>query len=396
MARKRADGKRAPGVQSKKGKLYIFTPEIVIENGVKQYKSKWVATGLDNTDENVRKALELRDNLMKRKAVGYIDTNIKVPDYIDAFLSAKERIVANTTYAAYTQRCQPINVFFSNVKVRDVTTARVEAFFDLLAGSGKYQIRTLKDIKAVFNSIMSEAVKDGLLVFNPVAEATLSKSILERSTKEAKDDDFFTYQEAESFLSYVKTHELYEYFYMTLFFGLRREEALGLRWSAFNLDAKEFVINHTVTKGTRVNRLNTTKTLSSKRTYPLTDEQVSMLLKLKDRESINRKLLGSVYHDNDYIFKHEDGSLYYPDYPSKAFRKIIKRHPDLPQGITLHGLRASCVSILVHEGGFDLKSIQNWVGHADINTTLKIYTKVKNDDAKREISAGMQNIIHLK
>ena len=395
MARKRADGKRAPGVQSKKGKLYVFTPEIVIENGEKQYKSKWVATGLDNTDENVKKALELREKLLKRKSVGYIDTNIKVPAYIDTFLSTKERIVANTTYAAYMQRCQPIKEFFANVKVKDITTARVETFLDFLAGSGKYKIRTLKDIKAVFNSIMSGAVKEGLLTFNPVSEAQLSKSILERNAKDAKDDDFFTYQEAEAFLSYVKTHELYEYFYMTLFFGLRREEALGLRWSAFNLKAKEFVINHTVTKGTQVNRLNTTKTASSKRTYPLTDEQASMLLALKDRESTNKKLLKSAYHDNDYIFKHEDGSLYYPDYPSKAFRKIVKRHPNLPQGITLHGLRASCVSILVHEG-FDLKSIQNWVGHADINTTLKIYTKVKSDDAKKEISAGMQNVIHLK
>ena len=67
----------------------------------------------------------------------------------------------------------------------------------------------------------------------------------------------------------------------------------------------------------------------------------------------------------------------------------------LSQGITLHGLRSSCVSILVHQG-MDVKSIQKWVGHADIDTTLRIYAKVKDKEAKREISDAMNGIISLK
>ena len=128
---------------------------------------------------------------------------------------------------------------------------------------------------------------------------------------------------------------------------------------------------------------------------PLTEEQVKMFKHLKAKETENRDLFGSAYHDNDYIFKHEDGSLYYPDYPTKAFGKLIKAHPELPQGITFHGLRKSCVSILVHEG-YDVKRIQKWVGHADIDTTLKIYAKVKDKEAKQEILNGMNNIIKPK
>ena len=58
----------------------------------------------------------------------------------------------------------------------------------------------------------------------------------------------------------------------------------------------------------------------------------------------------------------------------------------------VHGLRTSCVSILVHEG-FDVKSIQKWVGHKDIETTLKIYAKVKDKEAKQEILKGMNSLI---
>ena len=41
----------------------------------------------------------------------------------------------------------------------------------------------------------------------------------------------------------------------------------------------------------------------------------------------------------------------------------------------------------------DFKSIQNWVGHADYSTTLKIYTKIKDMDSKKEISEMMGRIL---
>lgn len=141
-----------------------------------------------------------------------------------------------------------------------------------------------------------------------------------------------------------------------------------------------------------VNRLNSAKTNASIRQYPLTDAQVEMFRSLKEKEKQNRKLFGDDYVENEYIFKHQDGKPYYPDYPTKAFAKIIKRNPELPQRVTFHGLRSSCVSILVHKG-YDLKGIQKWVGHADISTTLKIYTKVKENIAKLEISQGMDSFM---
>ena len=77
------------------------------------------------------------------------------------------------------------------------------------------------------------------------------------------------------------------------------------------------------------------------------------------------------------------------------WKEIIKKIPELPQGITFHGLRKSCVSILVHQG-MDVKSIQKWVGHSDIDTTLRIYAKVKDKEAKMEISDKMNDIIQIK
>ena len=46
--------------------------------------------------------------------------------------------------------------------------------------------------------------------------------------------------------------------------------------------------------------------------------------------------------------------------------------------------------------GYDVKSIQKWAGHEDINTTLMIYAKAKDKEAKSEILKGMDELIKPK
>ena len=52
------------------------------------------------------------------------------------------------------------------------------------------------------------------------------------------------------------------------------------------------------------------------------------------------------------------------------------------------------MSTLVHNN-CDVKYIQEWVGHADIATTLKIYARVKQKEAKHEVAEKMNTIIPL-
>ncbi|MCR5461203.1 MAG: hypothetical protein K6F51_15170 [Acetatifactor sp.] len=63
--------------------------------------------------------------------------------------------------------------------------------------------------------------------------------------------------------------------------------------------------------------------------------------------------------------------------------------------VTDLGIFFDNMTLLVHEG-FDIKQIQKWVGHADPETTLKIYSKVKSGQAKEEISAKMSSLIQLQ
>ena len=398
MARHTKDKAKAKGIHSKKGFLYIVTSQTVLKDGVKKSEKIWKATGLKDTPENVKKASEMRAQLLAvdNRKYSIIDRNISISSFTDQILEKKKREVADTTYAAYINRAQRIKAYFGEMKIVEINEKLIEKFLDSLFSDNNLSPRTVKDTKVFMATVMDDAVSDGIIKYNPVKNVRINKNLAAKHTKDKNpDEEFFSYTEAQLFLNRIKDFILYELFYITLFFGLRREEVLGLRWSAVDLKNKIMRICHTVTKGTMINRLNDTKTESSDRFYPLTDEQVDMFVRLKKKEDANRKLFGKDYFDSDYIFKHEDGTLYYPDYPSKSFRKLIKKIPELPQNITFHGLRKSCVSILVHED-MDVKSIQKWVGHRDINTTLKIYAKVKEKEAKMKVSDAMKGIISLK
>lgn len=396
MARPKKSGKRATGIQGRSGYLYIIKNNYIIKDGSKTLEKQWISTGLKDAPENIKKASEMRSRLLNKKEAKSTDRNISLSEYADGFLEKKKREVSDTTLSSYFYRANRIKNYFGDTKVKDLNETMVENFLDDMFKTYKVQRRTVKDTKVLLSSILEQAVKEGLIATNPAKEVVINKNLANKYAKEKDtDEEFFSYEEAQHFLDAIKDHELYELFYVTLFFGLRREELLGLRWSALDFKNKTMSINHTVTRGTVINRVNSTKTDSSTREYPLTDEQIEMFKRLKDKENEYRQLCGNNYYESDYIFKHVDGSLFYPDYPSKLFCKLIKKIPELPQDITFHGLRSSCVSILVHQNK-DVKSIQKWVGHADINTTLKIYAKVKDKEAKREISDTMTGIIPLK
>lgn len=394
MARKKKDGRRATGIQGKKGHLYIVTKQPIFENGKKIYKTNWIATGLMDNDVNLPKAIALRENYINKKQLVLYDRQIFLSTYADLWLSEKQRSIADTTYSSYYYRIKVIKELLPNIKVKELNEKYVSDFLDDLFLIKKASPRTVKDTKTVFSRLIDDAVEHGIIHYNPVKNTKVNKQLSNKAEAiQTVDDDFFNYEEVNRFLELVKNHELYELFYFTVFFGLRREEVLGLRWSAVDLKSGYMKIAHTVTKGFHVNRDNTTKTEASRREYPLSQQQMSMLASIKERQKRNRNLFRNDYYDSEYVFTHQDGKLYHPDYPSKAFKKVIKRNPDLPQRITFHGLRASCVSILVHFGN-DIKTIQDWVGHADVETTMKIYAKVKSRESKKTILETMSSIIN--
>lgn len=165
---------------------------------------------------------------------------------------------------------------------------------------------------------------------------------------------------------------------MAGYYGLRRGEIVGLKWSNIDFEYGTITIKHTVSYVTLDGRStlvakDRAKTKKSIRTLPLVPPVREMLIKMKDMEEANKRFFGENYYyrDDDYVYKNEMGKLISPDYVTQNFAIQIKKIKSLKK-IRFHDLRHSCAALLRHEG-VPMEDIQKWLGHSQITTTESIY-----------------------
>ena len=186
-----------------------------------------------------------------------------------------------------------------------------------------------------------------------------------------READFYTVDELQEMFDCLKDEPLYPLFYLTAIYGLRRSEVLGLKWDSVNFKARTLTIKHTVVIYTITVEKDSTKNDASFRSYPITNEVMDILLSLQQKEAENRTLFGKEYIENDYIFKWDNGKPYSPDYVTQKFSKLLAQH--------------NC---------FLLKDIQEWLGHADIQTTANIYAHL-DVERKNKIAKSMSNAFNF-
>ena len=95
---------------------------------------------------------------------------------------------------------------------------------------------------------MKKAVIEGLITRNPADGVPLA-------TKDNPQQDeyvFLNREEANALLKAFEGNALHEIVFVTLYYGLRRSEALGLKWSAIDFENNTLTIEHTVVKGSTI------------------------------------------------------------------------------------------------------------------------------------------------
>lgn len=356
-------------VQVKHGKYYLALNTYV--DG--RRKITWVPTGLP-ADGNKREA-----ERMLKEYLGEADPPEVGPSsdelfstYLDRWLGIVSFRVDSVTLEGYTHLVKRhIAPYFEKQKVavKDVNRRMLQTFLDgklkcgRLDGKGGLSPKTVHELRSVLNQAFNEAIIDELITTNPC-------TLLRLPPKGKYVAQFYTLEQLDTLLTVARDEPLYPLIYLAVVFGLRRSELLGLRWESVDFENRTLLINHTVVRVMTMVEKDKTKTQSSLRSFPMSDDVCTLLHDLKCTQEQNRKLLGSRYHTSDYVFCWPDGRPYGPDYVSWKFKSILLKN-GLPP-IRLHELRHSCASLLINNG-FGLKDIQEWLGHADIGTTANTY-----------------------
>ncbi len=336
-------------------------------------RQRWISTGLSVKGNKRRAAQLLQETLQQyQQQSGILPSSIRFSDYIRHWLEQVRRRVDEVTYQGYeTLAKSHILPYFdqSGLLLQQIARADLQAYLDEKAshgrkdGKGGLSPRSIRLHKNILHQTLNEAVKNGLITSNPC-------QLLDLPSVPRYEAGFYTCEQLKALLQAAKGDPLYPLIQIAILYGLRRSELLGLKWDSIDFVQKALTVRHTVSKVTKAVAKDKTKTASSYRSFPLTEEAALIFRQLKAEENRNRRLMGAAYQENDYLFKWPDGRPFPPDYVSHHFSRLLKNH-DLPH-IRFHELRHSCASLLLNSG-FTLKDVQEWMGHSDISVTGNIY-----------------------
>ena len=201
----------------------------------------------------------------------------------------------------------------------------------------------------------------------------------------------YTAEQANKLLEVIHGEVLEPVIMLGLLFGMRRSEALGLRWSDINFKNQTIVISNTMTQMRTLLIDEHTKSFTSHRMLSVMDDVIGYFKRLKTQQEANKREYGDKYHDSDFVCVWPDGRIILPGYVSHNFKKLLAKY-DLPE-IRFHDLRHTAGSLLLAQG-VNIKQIQEFLGHSDVTTTLNIYVHT-DEEAKKETAAAMGKVLNL-
>lgn len=353
-------------------------------------KQKSVSTGLP-VKGNKRRALEFLENLKRtyetKESMENMDgSRLLMTDYMDEWLKIVKPLVERATYKSYDNMVSArIRPHFEklNLLLTEVEPKHIKMLYDEILEQG-YTTNTVIHYHAVLHQALAYAVKNDYILSNPADR-------VKRPKKNKHISSFYTKEEILTLLDIAKDDPIYIPIVLSAYYGFRRSETLGMRWSAIDFENKTITVNHKVTELTENGKTivyaeDKLKTKSSYRTLPLIPVVEEKLLEHKAKLERNQKLFGNSYCKEymDYVCVDEMGKLFRPNFVSDHFGWLLKKYG--LKKLTFKELRHSCASMLVAEG-IPMKSIQEWLGHSNFSTTADIYSHI-DYHAKQQSAAG--------
>ncbi|MEE9248227.1 MAG: site-specific integrase [Dehalococcoidia bacterium] len=169
-------------------------------------------------------------------------------------------------------------------------------------------------------------------------------------------------------------HHLYPALHPIAYTGVRRGEALGLRWRDVSFETGTLSVKVSLQRLDEKPVLAELKTEKSRRTIKLPEVCVAALLAHREKQELERAFMGAAWQDEwGLVFTQEDGSPLSRYAVTRQFQHILA-NAGIPRH-RFHDLRHTCATLLLTQG-VPLRVVQETLGHTLFSTTADIYTHV--------------------
>lgn len=381
----------AASVQSKKGRLYAVMQVKKDETT----KPVWRALGLPEGANKTKVNKAFREVVARYEQEFWEDqerggrppADIPVYDYLVSYLKRVEpelqkntivsyRSMTNGKIRRYFQRRPQLTV--GNLKPQDI-----QDFYQSLFADGVVA-NTVIHYHALLRRAFQQAFKEERIDANPFDRVG-------RPKKNKFHGENYTQEELLTLLHLARGDVIYPAILLAGAMGLRRSEALGVRWSRIDWEKRTVLLDTKIVEyrengKKKVEPVEEMKNKSSRRTLPLPDPVVEMLQVQKEHREVYRKMFQGSYNAQylDYVCVNQLGELLRPSYVTDHFRELLEKYG--LRHIRFHDLRHTFASLLINQD-VPLINVSNFLGHSDLSTTANIYAHL--DKASKQASAAV-------
>ncbi|MCL5744442.1 MAG: site-specific integrase [Acidobacteria bacterium] len=372
----------------------------------KMQDGRWraaVVTGRDADGRLKRKIFtaatrhEVADELTKalrdrQRGINIDPKKRTVADFLDSWLQSIKRDVSPATYVSYEGAVRLHlkpglgKILLSKLRpdhVQEFKQAKLEAVMSSGPGVKKptkdqpapeprhLSAKTVQYLLLVLRMALGEACKLDLIPRN-VAELVDFPKI------EHPEIRPYTPEEAQNFLLKAKEHRLGALFSAAIALGLRKGEALALKWSAIDFERGTLSVKLSLQRiklpGEKKGKLLLKEPKrSSRRTLNIPQVVLSELIQHRQRQEQERILAGSRWKDSEFVFTSGIGTPLEPRNVERAFSEI-RLAAGLPR-VRIHDLRHTAATLLLAQGVHP-RVVMELLGHSQIAITMNTYSHV--------------------
>jgi integrase len=294
---------------------------------------------------------------------------ITIAEYLRAWLDSPHGL-AGKTVERYRQLAeQQIILHLGTIALQKLKPAHVADWHArLLTSGGKdgapLSPRTVGHAHRVLHRALERAFASELVARN-VAHAIKPPKVEDREIVALKAD------QVGAVLAALEGHPLQPIAVLALSMGARRGEILALRWCDVELGAGTMRIERSLEQTRAGLKFKRPKSQHGRRVVALPPIAVEALQAHRRHQLELRLALGQGKPDADSRVQHHRGRSHPPNNLSRDWRRFVKARK-LP-AVSFHGLRHSHASALI-ASGIDPLTVSRRIGHANVSTTLNIYS----------------------
>ena len=278
-------------------------------------------------------------------------------------------------------------------KICDHLQVPLNQYFTVKKEIKEYSHSANNGVKVFIHGVLHEAVRQGLIERNYASKDYIRPVTGTKGTKEILEgaDEYKQFIECMNSESDLRKKAAFACY---IYLGLRNAEVAGLAWKNIDLENNTIaIVQNTIYAGKKFGGTvsKPPKSEKSNRLLGIPKALAEILKEYRAWWLVEQERHGDLWANKDKLFLSNTGKEMCGFTLADWLKNFEIKHS--LKKVTPHGLRHSAVTLLI-ANGVDVKTVSARAGHADIQTTLNIYSHYTKE-ADRQAAEAIDKLLKV-